>query len=346
MSNIGRKVKIVKGQSADSPIYDTITLIGEIGEVIDENKNLITIQMKDGTKRKVWSPDCKNDVNECIWYNEPEYTIEAIKGKRIAVHCPTQEEYDLVCPILNGKENRLNGSEWKNYGEKTAVQQDQYGGSFGDIPFYEKNKWEIISAQTFLTANNIKTMTATEKKIKELEDQLNELKESLKAPQYKVGDWVYIKDGGCRIGPGMQGHKLTGNCYKISSDTRRGTKWGYTLEGTPAECDTISGSSSDGSDIGHFLRPATPEEIAAASKVKVTIGDAGKEVTIEKGKITAHDGNTISIKVIDNLVESMNGTRKAGMWKVECHKIDVGCVKNITLAQLQKVQEEYKHLNP
>ena len=319
MSNIGRKVKIVKGQSADSPIYDTITLIGEIGEVIDENKNLITIQMKDGTKRKVWSPDCKNDVNECIWYNEPEYTIEAIKGKRIAVHCPTQEEYDLVCPILNGKENRLLPRHWETYRERTTIQWDENGGSYADDVYYKRKKYEIISAQTFLTANNIKTMTATEKKIKELEDQLNELKESLKAPQYKVGDWVFVHD--CR---------------------------GGIKEGTIEKLNRYDGADwwiDSGCVNKKRFRPATPEEITAASVTKVTIGDAGKEVIIEKGKITAHDGTIIDEVKINNLVTLMN-TKTFHNWDVRMHKVDVGCVKNITLAQLQKVQEEYKRLNP
>jgi len=84
---------------------------------------------------------------------------------------------------------------------------------------------------------------------------------------YKVGDWITILNGGCRVGPGMQGHKLVGNSYQISSvDRQTPTEWKYTLEGNPVQTSAIVW---DKATMGSqpYIRPAAPEEIAKATGI-------------------------------------------------------------------------------
>lgn len=331
-SYVGKRVRLSAEYMKDNPGY------GEYGTVTDDDKCNIKgvwiVKMDNGINSVPYAPG--SIYAQCTLLSEQDvvpdarYTIEAIKGKRIAVHCPTRQEWDEVTKLLGYIWEQENF--WEQYEQESCINTVWAGYGTADLAYKD---YEIISAQTFLTANNIKTMTTTEKKIKELEDQLNELKESLKVPQYKVGDWVVVTSA-----KSYSGNKI-GEVKKITS-----TKIGN-LCGKKQQIFNLHPEAEDCSywECAETIRPATPEEVVKASKVKVIIGDAGKEVTIEKGKITAHDGTTVEKAQIDSLI-TMMAQKKLKQWDVKFHTVDVGCVKNITLAQLQKVQEEYKHLNP
>lgn len=80
-----------------------------------------------------------------------DYTVGAIKGQKVAVHCKTQDEWDTCLAIYKG--TRLKNTEWATYKTETVMIVDDYKGCFGDTDYCNRNNYQIITGAQFLAAN-------------------------------------------------------------------------------------------------------------------------------------------------------------------------------------------------
>jgi hypothetical protein len=94
-----------------------------------------------------------------------DYSYSNIKGKKIAIHCPTQELWDKVIALIPNC--RLNGKSAMSYGDRRCITPCVFNGSYSPIEYYKGEGYQIITAEEFIAANE-------------------------KKHEYKVGDWVCI----------------------------------------------------------------------------------------------------------------------------------------------------------
>lgn len=104
-----------------------------------------------------------------------DYTYSNIKGKKIAIHCPTQELWNKVISLI--PKCRLVKGSWDFYKEKSCITHNEFNGSYGNTEFYKDEGYQIITAEEFIAANE-------------------------KKPEYKVDDWVVVthNTGGDPVG--------------------------------------------------------------------------------------------------------------------------------------------------
>ncbi len=156
---------------------------------------------------------------------------------------PLPSEYQVQCPKPVPK-------VWKELMTKAAPKNGEQSDGVSDA-------WIKIKESRYNIDRN-KYPDTLEIPYQDWADTLNGVVQQ----GYTEGQWVYIIDGGCRVGPGMQGHKLTGNVYQISNVVEESKgRWKYELKGSPAESKCIT--SWD--DRDQYIRPATEEEIAQAT---------------------------------------------------------------------------------
>jgi hypothetical protein len=94
-----------------------------------------------------------------------DYTYSNIKGKKIAIHCPTQELWGKVIALIPNC--RLNSNSGMLYGDRRCITPCVFNGSYSPIEYYKGEGYQIITAEEFIAANE-------------------------KKHEYKVGDWVCI----------------------------------------------------------------------------------------------------------------------------------------------------------
>lgn len=161
-----------------------------------------------------------------------KYHIDKIRGQKIAIACPTQEEWDKVATILK----RENYEEmWRYNKEESCINPHS---SYSDRNYYTQKEYTIISANQFLADNGVSVVH-----------------------EYKVGDWVVTtsKDDNF-VNDGMCGD--IGVVYQIAeiNASRRNTWYRKTK--------TSEGGKGDGV-IVTSLRPALPHEIPHTNQWKV-----------------------------------------------------------------------------
>lgn len=79
-----------------------------------------------------------------------DYSVKALMGKKIVVHCETEKEWEQCTSLI--PKNRLS-TDWKIASENSAFQVDQYGGSHSKVSYFRENGFQVITAQQFLAAN-------------------------------------------------------------------------------------------------------------------------------------------------------------------------------------------------
>lgn len=89
---------------------------------------------------------------------KPQYHIDNVKGRRIAINCTTKELYTTVVELCdrttNGKMMRSKTKGWEDYNEKVCVDISSYPG-YADIDWCESASYKIITAEEFLRDNGI-----------------------------------------------------------------------------------------------------------------------------------------------------------------------------------------------
>lgn len=83
-----------------------------------------------------------------------DYTYSNIKGKKIAIHCPTQELWDKVIALIPNC--RLNKGSAKEYGDRRCIHPCIWYGSYSPIEYYKGEGHQIITAEQFIAANEKK----------------------------------------------------------------------------------------------------------------------------------------------------------------------------------------------
>lgn len=336
--HIGKKVKLTNAYASyNKGATGTITKDEKYDPYAD---NVIQVKMDDGDHIDIWAPwDSKA---ECTWVEE-SYRIEDIKGKRIAVWCETQEEWDRCRVVVNGDEvDRLDSSTWENYRDQSCMHHDgnsNYASSYANVSYFQRNNYTVIPSSQFITQNQ-PTMENKEvlQKIEAMEAQIKELKESLNKPVYKVGeyyiitnyDWLYNHSG-----------KKEGEVFKLKEIGK------ICRDLKPYIWLTPEGPNSGGI-CSRDVRPATAEEIRKAQEqqpVTLPIGTGTHTVTVEKGKITGPEGKTVAIADIRKWVEIMGGGDDISGWAVSIEEIKVGCCTGVTKRQLQEIASAYQKLN-
>lgn len=161
--------------------------------------------------------------------------------------------------------------------------------------------------------------------------------EKEKTIEYKVGDWIYINNIGVRC----TGDIPVNNTGKIKAipNIKNAHKWYYDLEN----------GCRIGGDRDSDIRPATPEEIAAAQYKVVEIGDNRTKVTISKGKIEA-DGREIRIMTVKNLIAHIEKIENEELfWSIGVSiTIAPSCSRKVTgvkVSELREILEKYNELN-
>lgn len=83
-----------------------------------------------------------------------DYTYSNIKGKDIAIHCPTQELWDKVLALIPNC--RLNSKTAVGFGDRRCVHPCAWNGSYSPIEYYKGEGYQIITAEEFIAANEKK----------------------------------------------------------------------------------------------------------------------------------------------------------------------------------------------
>jgi hypothetical protein len=83
-----------------------------------------------------------------------DYTYSNIKGKNIAIHCPTQELWDKVIALIPNC--RLNSNSGMLYGDRRCITPCVFNGSYSPIEYYKGGGYQIITAEEFIAANEKK----------------------------------------------------------------------------------------------------------------------------------------------------------------------------------------------
>lgn len=324
---IGRKIKLTG--ECYSHILEEHKICTVMG--LTERRQTFRALSTNGQTYNPYTPEQTKFTPECE-YIEPElYTVEALKGKDVAIHCKTQEEWDEVTEIL-GYKWKIH-SKWEDYGDRTCISTKDT--QYCRLTYYDRANYQIIPAELFIKHNTKQpTMDkqAIQEQIQTLKDQLQKLEDSMKEPVWepKIGDWVITMGTGkdrdnCSDLP--QGSiyqivEIADNWYRRKKDQAIGIK--------------KSG-----------LRPATPAEIKAAEQKKevtLPIGNGTHKVVVKKGSIVGPDGKLVAIEDIDRLCSIMKGTQGFCGWSITFSEVKVGCCESIEYNQLKAIQEAYNKL--
>jgi len=184
-----------------------------------------------------------------------------------------------------------------------------------------KNMGKSYSAVATWTAATSKVRPATPQEIQE-------------ASRYKIGDWVYIINAGCRCTTVDDTKNTIVNKDVVQVIEKK-------EHSNPCATYKTTGGWISGDPTNH--RRATAEEIAAAQTQYVNIGTRQLSVAISSGKIIA-EGRNVNIDQVRTIVENMEAKRKIGEWAVVYTTCNVGCVTGVTLAELQEIVKAYDKL--
>lgn len=165
-------------------------------KLIDDNTALIN-----GKTFKAQEGEAKNGV---------KYTVEYVRGKKIAIQCDTPNEWDVVLHLL--QYNFHYTAKWNTHEEKSCISCcDEV---YADTVFYTDEKYTIIPASLFIEHNQPATVEQAEPKwcesfemlaIKNNSEALISLKEDglfyheqgiIGNPLDKILSWL---DNGCTI---------------------------------------------------------------------------------------------------------------------------------------------------
>ena len=103
---------------------------------------------------------------EASTYVTDDYSVTTLQGKKVAIHCPTQELWNEAIALI--PKCRLTKAQWKDYTGNSCFVYDNCNGSYSPISYWKhEQKYQIITAEEFIAANE-------------------------KQHEYKVGDWVCI----------------------------------------------------------------------------------------------------------------------------------------------------------
>lgn len=338
----GKRVKITDKKGYPSYVGQ----IGTITDTMGEADGLLSVTLESGIKLMPWGPEYHKPQCELL-PEENEYHIDKLKGTKTAIHCTTAEEYKQVVKLMDAAYSRKMFNDiqgWKSYEDEVVVYCNGYP-LYGSKRYAKEDGSKIITAEQFIQANQptMNKNTQALEQIELLKAQILKIEESLKEPVWepKVGEYVTCKPGykssGGKSDPQYAGAGYKeGHTYKITKveeAPKHDSKW--VLQGGNDDCGVWSA----------YVRPATPEEIAANQQVTVTIGTEGKVVTISKGKIMAPDGKTVTIKDINMVCGIMVGTRGFNSWTVTFPEVKIGCVESISYDQLKAVQDAYHKIN-
>lgn len=131
-----------------------ITEIGSCGSILlDNNKYYINY-------RPEWlRPATEEEIKVYQQSQKPQYHINNIKGKKIAVRAKTEELWEKVCQIVcSDNPGRINKSDWKHYKENSTIQHEDtgiYGSSYANVEWFQDREYTIVEAEEFLRDNNI-----------------------------------------------------------------------------------------------------------------------------------------------------------------------------------------------
>lgn len=75
--------------------------------------------------------------------------IKDYLGKSVAIHCPTKEDAEKICKLLNVVGKVSYPSYWETYKERTAFCTDN-NGSFCNVEWYKEQGYTIFEASEFL----------------------------------------------------------------------------------------------------------------------------------------------------------------------------------------------------
>lgn len=97
-----------------------------------------------------------------------ELSLNELKGKKVVVHCPTEELAKQVLMIFHNNGMKWRGgqsyaqiTDWNSYASKTCYSIDS--NTLSDIEFYQRHLYTIISAEDFLKTNsNNKTVVLSQ----------------------------------------------------------------------------------------------------------------------------------------------------------------------------------------
>ncbi len=341
--NEGRKVRIK--EYGAFPQYE-----GKIGTIVIDHPIDEYYHVKmDGTNSTLMPYREYHEDAQCeLLPEENEYHIDKLRDQKFWVATPTQELWNKVCEVFQRAGIRwcsnieATGNEdcWGSYKASNGIGYNYNGdGMLGYSPksTYEHSIKIFITAESFIQSNQptMNKNTQALEQIELLKQQILKIEESLKEPEYKVGDVVYIISGGSGA-YGVNG--------KIGTITNERCTDGHTSSSIRVKVkDSVWGLTTDG--IPYNLRKATPEEIAANQQITVTIGTEGKVVTISKGKIVAPDGKVVTIEDINMVCGIMMGTRGFNSWTVTFPEVKIGCIESISYDQLKAVQDAYHKIN-
>jgi hypothetical protein len=289
-----------------------------------------------------YSPDA--EYPQCqLLPEEPvqDLSISAIRGKKIAIQCRTQEEWNQILQILDdedckwgsGKEMLARINNWE-YGENTCIAWTDGHLGYGQVTTYPD--YQIVQASDVIQANtqNNNTMKQTMTPAQELEalrksqketaDRIAALEEQVRNP-YKKGDWV----------------KWTGEGPVVAQIERKSSSancWVLNVNGNT--------SSHDSCNIVH-LRPATQEEVKKAqtpTEIVVKIGTKQLKVVVRKGNIHA-DGKNVLVADLKAVIDKLTGFTSMLPWSIDVQTVKVGCCEGVTVQQLQDIVNAYEKIN-
>ncbi len=319
-SNIGKKVKVVRGFTH---------YINQTGTVVNDSKEgSIDIKMSDGKILDVWingngkycggkpEGELVTDEKPSTFYITSDYP-EVMKVfweemKKVGYYS-NSDSVDRTWLKISPNSLPSTIKTGKDYMDM-YISSKNHKGDYGDKQFQIPQQW----------AEALQYITDAAKYWEEVE----------KEPEYKVGDWVYLKS------------------HKPNSTYGR-----YNPVGSIAKIKRIDENLSDGKGVhvihvdeewGNWyyedIRSATTEEIEAAQVQVVCIGDSKLQVKILANKIVA-DGKEIDAVEVRGIVDSMKATRKICSWSVTYNTCKIGCCENVKLSELQQIVEIYNRLS-
>ncbi len=276
-SYIGKRVRI-KNYTGMSSVYNGKEgcVIQADGEKDRYNDLVWVVQMHDGSEIHPWGINSDEEEPQVELINDPDISlkIDQLKasGRKIAIHTESQEQWDKVAEVICNSElirepdkSHLRSSKWEN--EDTCIRLnvnngDQTGHS--RIGYYrEKGDSKIVQATEFITANQQPMENKNQQaldRIQELEKELQQIKDSLKEPVYKAGDWIMYNGSSHKNGPYQIAYMEGRNARDINNGLRE-----------------LSGGN---------YRHCTPEEIQKATAIKVG----------EKVMVQCAEGNGVSLR--------------------------------------------------
>jgi len=125
---------------------------GRIIEVHSQKSIGIMVKNKGGTlflmgKQLRYATQAEIDAVQQLTVSE--YTIDNIRGKKYAIHCSTQEEWDAVTKVLGYTWGKY--PSWDKHEENSAI--DANRDEYSRVSYYTSVHYTIIPASQFLLAN-------------------------------------------------------------------------------------------------------------------------------------------------------------------------------------------------